>query len=104
MVDLSQLSQVMPLLITICLLGLVVTFIWLYIQDWYKRMIDAVSGLVSECVPGYKLAMRRVKEKGGWLHHVKILPSPLWFIAYLLPGLLIVAWIVFLCWTIAVPN
>lgn len=81
-------KPITAIIIAICIVGFVVTVIWLYLQVWYKAMLNVLSERVKCRIPAYKEAMKLVKTE--FPHHC--LPSPLSVTVYL-PVVLLLLWL-----------
>ena len=56
-------KPITAIIIAICIVGFVVTVIWLYLQVWYKAMLNVLSERVKCRIPAYKEAMKLVKTR-----------------------------------------
>lgn len=89
----SRPAPAKPVLLSIICLGLVLTILWGYVQARHKYIFDSIRALQREVVPEYRLVMERREQ-------VKWPISSTSLLAYGVPLLVAVTWLVLLIFTI----
>ncbi len=79
-----------PLLLSIVALGMILTFVWMYIQGKQRYILTILKGRCEAVMPEYRLShdlrgARRWKISNGWL------------LAYFVPTVIAVVWVIVFC-------
>ena len=73
----------------ISILGFIITIIWVYVQARHKHIFNVVSTRAKEIMPEYRITLERIDQKRWPL-------SATWLLAYVVPILVVVVWIILL--------
>jgi hypothetical protein len=77
----------------ISILGLLLTFLWLFAQFRHKQSVDTLVNRAKECLPEYRVTMRKMEEERGGLRYSS---RPLWLTTYIVPLLIAMMWVILL--------
>jgi hypothetical protein len=84
----SRPNPVMFVIRVIVILGLSITLVWAYIQARHKYLLDTLNERCLEMMPEYRATLDR------W-NKIKWPLSTRWLLAYLIPILVTLVWIIF---------